>query len=126
VVSFTERLPRELNAIIRWRPGLIRWSFELYGVGVPRETLKRLGARPVVYCREGEFSDAGDEDRPFLQVQKPDGTEWSDEKEWRLRGNLDLELLPLEELVIAVPSFQEAEIIEEKFGHRVICLQCSS
>jgi hypothetical protein len=99
---------------------LIRWSFEPYGIGVLRETLKGLGARPVVYCRESAFSEAGAEDRPFLQVQKPDGTKWSDEKEWRLRGNLDLGLIPSEELVISVPSPQEAQIIEARFGCRVV------
>jgi len=123
VVSFTERLPQDLGAIRKWRSGLLRWSFEPYGLGVPKRILLELGARPVVYCDEHELLSATSEELPFMQIRKTARTEWSGEQEWRLRGDLDLNLVALDQLLIIVRSQQESGIIEERFGCNVVIVE---
>jgi predicted Rossmann fold nucleotide-binding protein DprA/Smf involved in DNA uptake len=123
MVSFTECLPAELERIIRWRPGLVRWSFEPYGLGVPKDILESLGARPVVYGDESALAKVHEEDRPFFQVGKPEGPEWADEREWRLKGDMDLRLVPRERLVIIVRTLREAAATREHFGGAVIALE---
>lgn len=126
VVSFTERPPGELEAIIRWRPGLIRWSFEPYGIGVPKEILGKLGARPVIYGDEGALGRLNKDERLFFQFRKTDGADWSGEKEWRLIGDLDLGLISPERLLVLVPSVHEAQVIEARFGCRAITVEVHS
>jgi len=122
MVSFTECMPGDIGRIITWRPGLVRWSFERYGIGVPRDVLKELGARPVLYGPEGELALLDEDDRPFFQVRKPDATDWSNEREWRLRGDLDLGLVPLERLVAIVLTDAEASAIRDRLGCLTVAL----
>lgn len=122
MVSFTECRPEDLHRIIRWRPGLVRWSFECYGIAIPRKLLQQFGARPVVYGQESAASALPQDDRPFFQVRKTASTEWSNEREWRLRGDLDLRLVPPERLTVVVPTVHEARTIGARFGYTTVVL----
>jgi hypothetical protein len=119
LVSFTECSPGDLDALITWRPGLIRWSFEPYGLVVGKDLLTKLGARPVVYGTEGTFDDLPDEDRFRFQLREPGGKDWRIEKEWRLEGNLRLDEIPAEDMIVVVPTLEEARIAVDRIGCRV-------
>lgn len=118
-VSLTECLPNELSTIVTWRPGLIRWNFEPYGLAVQKNALMRLGARPVVYGTEETLRELPEDEKYLFQIKKTDEKDWTAEKEWRLAGDLLLAFIKPDDLVVIVPDPEEARIIENRFGYRV-------
>jgi hypothetical protein len=119
VVCFTECLPRELPSIVEWRRGLRRWTFEPYGVGIRKEALVTAGARPVIYATERSFPDLSRDLAYLFQRDDPERKGWSAEREWRLQGDTMLNGFASADVVIIVPSAQEAGIIAARFPWRV-------
>lgn len=117
VVSFSGRSVAELRPLIRWRRGLIRWTFEPYGVAVRKKALLGLGLAPVIYGPESVWRESPEEDRYRYQLRRPQGLDWSVEEEWRLPGDLDLTALPRETVCVIVPSDEEAAEIRDRFGY---------
>jgi hypothetical protein len=122
VVSFTGRPAAELRSLLRWRPGLIRWTFEPYGVAVRKEALPDLGLAPVIYGPESVWRGLAEEDRYRYQSHRPPDLDWSIEEEWRLPGDLDLAALPREAVCVLVPSEREAAEIRDRFGYETAAL----
>jgi hypothetical protein len=120
VVSFTECLSEELQQLIRWRRGLVRWSFEPYGIAIRTERLVQIGAKRVLYGDEDLFHRLPAPDKHLFQSIKPGGNDWSVEKEWRLLGDLDLVTVPREDVVAIVPDSGEAAMIRREFGLHVV------
>ncbi len=109
VVSFTACSPSEVLRMRRWNPGLLRWTFEPYGIAVRTSVLRELGIRPVVYAPEEDYRTLPPEERYLFQVHRPPRTDWSNEKEWRLKGDLSLDLLSPRDLVLLVAKEQEKQ-----------------
>jgi hypothetical protein len=114
VVCFTECPPHAIHKINKWRPGLLRWSFEPYGIAIPKKTILESGGRPVMYGAERSFRFM-DEDEKYL-FQPVDKIDWTAEREWRLMGNLALVQRIWSDLVVIVTGSQEQNIIKEQFG----------
>jgi hypothetical protein len=119
VVCFTELFPRELRRLSAWRPGLLRRSFEPYGVALKKEPLFTLGARPVIYAVDATFEDLNGELRHLFQLQTTHGTNWAEEKEWRIRGDLHLATIDPRDMFAIVTTAEEARIVADTFGCRV-------
>ncbi|MBI5572336.1 MAG: hypothetical protein HY914_20500 [Desulfomonile tiedjei] len=120
VVCLTELFPEELREVTRWRPGLLRWSFEPYGIALPKSCLFAMGARPVIYGVEKAFEDLGPDLIHLFQVQRTGGANWAVEKEWRIAGDLRLAGPVLDEMFVLVPSRAEARVVADRFGCRVV------
>ncbi|MEW6530307.1 MAG: hypothetical protein AB1473_05680 [Thermodesulfobacteriota bacterium] len=118
-VSFTECLPDEVRDLIRWRAGLIRWSFEPYGIAVRREALGSFNVRPVIYGDEAAFQSLPEDQRFLFQLQKEQGEVWSLEREWRVLGDVDLDRIPANDLLVVVALLDEARVIHTDFGFQV-------
>jgi predicted Rossmann fold nucleotide-binding protein DprA/Smf involved in DNA uptake len=116
VVSLTECFPEEILALSEWRRGLIRWSFEPYGIALSRDDLFNHGARPVIYAIGEAFHDLSLDLRYLFQLQGKNSTNWSPEKEWRVRGDLVLSRTLRNKMIVIVRSGEEAAIIAEEFG----------
>jgi len=123
VVSFTQCDPLRLQSLIKWRRGLIRWSFEPYGIAIHRETLVKPAAAPVVYGSEDLYERLPDGRKYLFQLQGHGDDDWSREQEWRIEGDLSLADVPDDDLVIIVPQETEAEAIFRDFRYRVFCLE---
>jgi hypothetical protein len=118
-VSFTECLPDEVRDLIRWRAGLIRWSFEPYGIAVRREALASFNVRPAKYGDKAAFQSLPEDQRFLFQLQKEQGEAWSLEKEWRVLGDVDLDRIPANDLLVVVALLDEARVIYTDFGFQV-------
>ena len=123
VVSFTARPLDELGELVRWRPGLIRWNFEPYGVAVSRDYLSEIGLARVIYGNEDAWKDLVPDHRYRFQLHEPSKTDWSEEMEWRLSGDLDLGAISPEFVKVIVPSTFEAEQIAAEYGYQVVLAQ---
>jgi len=119
VVSLTECLPGELIRLIKWRKGLIRWSFEPYGIAVARDILLELGARPVIYGDETTFRNLPEDGKFLFQPHSSEGKDWSVEQEWRIQGDLDLKNLRFQDITVIVDTLDEAWPIQDQFGRDV-------
>lgn len=109
MVSWTAVPPGELARITRWHPGLIRWTFEPYGIAVRRPALKALGVRPAIYAHPGHYETLRERDRYRFQVHDPPERSWKIEREWRLMGDLDLGGLSPDDWFAIVPTKEEAD-----------------
>ncbi len=115
VVAFTALDPDEAAALMRWRKRYARFTFEPYGVAVRKEALVKLGAREVSYT--GGKTDQPDPGPVFTHAPGQDGR-WTAEREWRLRGDLDLSALPRESVRLIVPDEYAAEDLHAAAGDR--------
>ncbi len=114
VTSWTSRPPAQLESIRRWNRGLLRWTFEPYGLAVRRERLMRTGARPVVYGGDEVYARLKDSERFRFQRHKPVGGDWKAEREWRTDHDFSLEGLGPEDGFIFVPEYADAEGLEHR------------
>jgi hypothetical protein len=119
VVSFTECRPDELESLIKWRPGLIRWSFEAYGIAVQKEAFLNPTPVPVIYGGEEIFRDLPVERKYLFQLVKPGAKDWSAEREWRFPGDLRLAEIGWDRITVIVTDLEEARMVQDRFGYRV-------
>jgi hypothetical protein len=113
VVCFSEVRVCELPGLRKFRQHLGRWDFETAGIAIRKSTLSRMGARPVHYGSESEWSRVPAVDRPFFHINDPGTTrtDWSSEKEWRLIGDLDLRAIGTDDVIAFAESFPDAETL---------------
>jgi len=116
VVSLTECLPHNLSHLIKWRTGLARWTFEPYGIALDGELLLKLGADRVIYGDDRVYESLPPEERYRFQLADPARNNWSEEREWLLKGNLDLREVRSEDIVILVRTVEEAATVQDRFG----------
>lgn len=122
IVSFTACTPDLLKELISWRPALIRWTFEPYGLAFKKTVLEKAGALPVIYGNEKAHLDLPIEQQFRFHLCRPDAEDWSREQEWRLPGDLDFRHIRPEDMRVIVPSKEEAEIVSDRYGLKAISL----
>lgn len=114
VISWSARSPLELNILRRWNPALIRWTFTPHGIAARREDLKKLGAKPVIYAREEILRRLPVSEHFRFQLHRSPGCNWKHEREWRMKGDLDLMALHRANCFVFVPSEIEAEWLRQQ------------
>ncbi len=109
VVCWSARHPGEIDAIRRWNPALIRWTFEPYGIAVKRSCLRRLGAKPTIYGKSEAYARIRPSERHRFQKHEPPVCAWKHEREWRLPRDLLLCEIPSDAWFVFAPTGTEAE-----------------
>ena len=98
-----------------FRSHLSRWDFEPCGIAVRKDSLQPFGAKPVIYGDDEAWGSLGDNERPYFQLANScsgkNQIDWTQEKEWRIAGNLDLKSLGVEAAFLFAESYQEAELV---------------
>ncbi len=127
VISLTALSPYASLKQIKYRPALGRWNFEPYGIAIKRTTLVALGAKPVIYGSREEYSELSESDKPYFQFEgsrksADKSANWRAENEWRLVGDLDLDSITGELLLITF-SKKEAEYIKKRQKHPVVSFE---
>lgn len=113
VVCLSQVKLDDLPNMTTFRSHLSRWDFLPFGIAIECELLQSMGARPVVYGSEDNWTRLKPVDRPYFQINKEDGDEldWRIEKEWRLQGDLILRGVRSNAAVVFVPTMQDAQVI---------------
>jgi hypothetical protein len=120
-VAFSLQPPVEMIPLMRWRARYRQMSFEPYGIGIPVEMAEDLGIRRVKY-----IDSTGDPERKkdnivrWLTQSSGKRSDWSVEKEYRHRGDLDLSDIPPEKLLLICRTEDEAAEARRVTGLRAI------
>lgn len=117
VVSFTGRSPLYFSKLMRWRSRYKEMSFEPYGIGIEKKAAIEYGIRPVMYHKDYR---KGTGNERWLKQTYGRSSWWPDEDEYRYPGDLELSLFLPEQLLCFCLTKKEAELIEQKFGIRVV------
>lgn len=96
---------KELLGRRNFRSHLGRWDWEPYGLLIHKRFLQQ--ARPVIYGRQSDFEQLPAEDRVYFQPLDSK-YDWSQEREWRVLGDVDLKPLPTQAVTVFVRSRLEA------------------
>ncbi len=119
VVCFSQRCLDEWAQHRTFRSHQHRWDFELYGLCIDRQWLVDRNTRPVIYGDDVTWERMSAEERPFFQRRETQPSprrkpiRWSDEKEWRHPGDLDLRRLPASLGLVFVPTDDAARKIAQ-------------
>lgn len=112
-VSLTSLNPDDSIQLMRWRKRFVQYSFEPFGLGIKRDILVSMGARRVRYEHSPSITNTGE--RLFFQTPGKNA-DWRKEHEWRFRGDLLLDKIERDDLVIIVPDETTGEQIRLKTG----------
>ncbi len=121
MVSWTQQPLERWPELRVFRPGRRKWDFELYGVAVRRDHVRRHGGRPVWYGEEADFRSASPEERPYGQLRRSRqaSIDWRAEREWRSPGDFRFDGLPTSDIVVFVPHYWQAARLAAEFPYRV-------
>lgn len=126
VISF---MPLDINSIgqqSRFRTALGNWTFEPYGIALPRTVLEQIGARPVIYGSQESYTVLPDEERPYFQYHgsRDSDTDWEREREWRITGDVDISSFK-DQVLLITPMESEAEQLRGTMPYRVVSVESS-
>ncbi|MEZ6063748.1 MAG: hypothetical protein R3C19_25655 [Planctomycetaceae bacterium] len=123
VVSFTAVPLTEFRQRRVFRRHRHRFDFEPCGVAVRRTALRELGARPVIYGDESQRLELAESQQVFFQPasNRSGSIHWSDEREWRLVGSLNLRQLAQDDVCLFVDTRRQAALFSEFPWHVVVC-----
>ncbi len=107
VVCFTSQLLESWLSRRAFRPHLGRWDAEPYGIAIDRRYADSLGLMPVIYGDQQTLESLPLEDRWRYQAAG-ETYDWTQEQEWRGRGVIDLNRLPIDAVRIFVATQQDA------------------
>ena len=104
----------ELLAMRRFQSHLARWDWEPYGIMIDSDWLQQNGARPVSYIDSGVAKKTNENELPFCQVvTSVEGpTDWRQEKEWRVAGDIRLCKVPFSKAIVFVASCADARVLQ--------------
>ena len=100
----------ELLSRRSFQPHLSRWDWEPFGIAVRTQRLMDLGARPVTYLRESVIRKLSAEEQPFTQPEpsRLGDRDWTEEREWRVAGDLRLHSIHFWEAFVFTPNLPTA------------------
>ncbi len=121
-ISFTSLPPNEMIKKQGFRNTLGRYNFEPYGIALPKERLKELGAKPVIYGDDELYQKLNENDKPYFQYKGLNSkTDWTSEQEWRLIGDLDLTTFR-DEMRVIIPYKTDQLKLPKQFQDKTIPL----
>lgn len=107
-----------------FRSHLGRWDWEPYGLIIRRSALLVAGAAEVIYGSEQDYKRLSDELQPLFQpLRRTSGKQtglWSEEREWRVMGDVWLHSLPSHSILIFVRTQHEARQLSQHVSWPVL------
>jgi len=121
-VSFTEVPLQEFRSRRVYRRHRRRYDFESWGIAVRRDSLEKLGARPVQYGspKSAESQHAEDDVWYHPETDQSGTIDWRVEREWRLPTSLNLNDLPPSSVCVFVNSPGERDVVRSACNWQVV------
>lgn len=112
-ISFTANTISVLLGMRAFQSHLARWDWEPYGLAIKKDSLERLGARPVRYLARKQIDSLEPDEQAFCQplAEKEGDRDWTVEREWRLANDLRLAHLPSDAAFVFVARDCEARAL---------------
>ncbi|MEM9644988.1 MAG: hypothetical protein AAF989_08330 [Planctomycetota bacterium] len=110
VVCFSDLSMPELLKRRTYRSHLRRWDYEPYGVAIRRRVAVERGVLPVIYGDRRVFRETKGSDR-FRYQANGSTYDWTQEREHRCLGDLNLASIPPDDVRVFVPDRGAAESI---------------
>ncbi|MDH2289995.1 hypothetical protein QD172_01855 [Cobetia sp. 10Alg 146] len=84
-----------LSSLIEYLPTEDSKSrYECYGIAFSKKSGFKAGARPVIYLPDNESQWIPEQEKwRLVQLSYDHGIDWTHEREWRIKGDLDLSQL---------------------------------
>ena len=128
VVCFTEIPLSKLSEQRRFRPHLGRWDFEPYGIALAGSRLRQHPSfRAVTYGNDEQQAACVPAERVYFQRVKTNqhhkAWDWSQEREWRVIGDLDLRTFATQEIVAFIPTRHQAKMLQPYSRWPVVYLE---
>jgi hypothetical protein len=120
-VAFSSLRPGEAIGLMKWRTRYREMSFEPYGVAIRKSYAETIGIRKVFYGNPDMYHYLEERDRPYFQSVGVKGY-WVPEREYRHVGDVNLSLVPEENIVVIVWKKDEMAEVKRLFGGCVISL----
>lgn len=113
VVCLSECSAAELVGRRTFRAHKGKWDYEPYGLCIRRDWLVSLGVTRVTYIPKSDWPGVAADDVWHHQTESlaDKSVSWSEEREWRSRGDIDLTSVPVECVFVFVPDVQSAEVV---------------
>ena len=124
MVSFTALPPWDIVQKMTWRKRFVRPLFEPYGIAIRKSTLEAMGTRAVQYGPPEHGKTLPAQDRLYFQTSS-ESSPWPLEKEWRLKGDLDLGSIPGKDLLILVRDESSRKQVQQEFPYHIVALEKS-
>ncbi|UCD95423.1 MAG: hypothetical protein JSU69_05070, partial [Candidatus Zixiibacteriota bacterium] len=120
-VAFSSLKPSEAVRLMKWRARYREMTFEPYGVAIRKSYGEITGIRKVFYGNPDMYRYLDEDDRPYFQSVGLKGY-WMPEREYRHVGDINLNLIPEESIVVIVWKKDEIAEVQRLFGGRIISL----
>lgn len=99
VVCFTSVPLPEILERRTYRSHLHRWDYEPFGIAIRKSAAEWIGVQPVAYGDDEESVQLPPADRYRFQA-KGKRNDWTQEKEWRAQGDIDLDALDPRDVIV--------------------------
>ncbi|MCP4787153.1 MAG: hypothetical protein GY903_18275 [Fuerstiella sp.] len=127
-VSFTAVPLGEFRDRRSYRKHKLRFDFEPWGIAVRKSALEKCGCRPVSYVDRNTYDNVSRDERCFQQLRFDAGNriDWSQEREWRYAGDLDLSQFSSADVFTFVDTHDEATALQAAAPWRVLQLPATT
>ena len=113
-VCFASKELSVLLSMRRFQSHLARWDWEPYGIMIHRDWLQSHGANQVCYITRDAAKKKSFDELSFCQVvsNEAGAIDWQEEQEWRIAGDVRLNLIPFSKAIVFVPTLSEAVALQ--------------
>jgi hypothetical protein len=122
MVSFTSLHPSDMIPLMKWRKRYVRPSFEPFGIAIKRSILEKMGAQKVIYGDPDDRKLLPLAKRLYFQPRTSKNAVWSNESEWRIKGDLDLNQIKNDDILLLVPSEETRKELQPLVQYQVVSL----
>jgi len=120
-VSLSGLEPSQAVRLMKWRARYREMSFEPYGIAIHKEAARELGVRKVYYGNPEMYQYLEEDNRPYFQNIGTKG-DWMPEKEYRYIGDLNLDSISSESVIVICRSKSDTDQLNHFFNGQILCI----
>jgi hypothetical protein len=120
-VAFSGLKPTDVIRLMRWRPRFVNMNFEPYGIAVERDYAEKIGIRRVLYGSPEMYEILPDKDKPYFH-SLGEKTEWAVEREYRHHGDLRLNGIPPDKMIVITKTGFDVEVLKNYTDSKILPL----